>query len=305
LLNTGRLLFACLRVFAVAVAVAVAVAGCGPGGSERIVVGGKNFTEQNILGEFVAQQIEARTGLQVERKLNLGGTLICHEALRAGQIDLYVEYSGTALTAILGEPPQSDPVSVYRLVRDAYAERFDLQWGEPLGFNNTFAIIVRGEDARRLGLRTISDIASEAPNWRPGFGYEFMERPDGYQGLIDTYGLAFGEMPRSMELGLIYRALKEGQVDIVAGNSTDGVIEALDLVALADDRGYFPPYEAGWVVRSESLRRHAGLEDALHEMDGRISETLMRRMNHQVDGRGRGLAEVALEMRREAGLAGD
>lgn len=295
--RSALLILACL--------VLLAAAGCGPDRAGRVVVGGKNFTEQNILGEFVAQQIEARTGLRVERKLNLGGTLICHEALRAGQIDLYVEYSGTALTAILGETPQRDPAGVYARVRDAYLERFDLLWGDPLGFNNTFAIVVRGEDARRLGLRTISDLASEAPHWRPGFGYEFMARTDGYDGLIEAYGLTFGQRPRSMELGLIYRALREGQVDVVAGNSTDGVIEVLDLVALADDRSYFPPYEAGWVVRRESLRRHAGLEDALREMDGRIPESLMRRMNYQVDGKGRGSAEVAQEMRRLADLAGE
>ncbi len=281
---------------------ALAVSACGPDRFDRIVVGAKNFTEQNILAEFVAQQIEARTGVPVERKLNLAGTLICHEALRTGQIDLYVEYSGTALTAILGLEPQSDPATVYALVRDAYADRFDLQWGDPLGFNNTFAIIVRGEDARRLGLRTISDTASHAPGWRPGFGYEFMERPDGYRGLIEAYGLTFGEAPRTMELGLIYRALKENQVDVVAGNSTDGVIEALDLAVLVDDRGYFPPYEAGWVVRRDSLRRHAGLDAALREMNGRIPEALIRRMNYAVDGQGRGLSEVAGEMRREAGL---
>lgn len=284
---------------------ALALCGCGPARSERIIIGAKNFTEQNILAEFVAQQIEARTGVPVERKLNLGGTLICHAALRAGQIDLYIEYSGTALTAILGNEPHGDPASVYEMVRNAYAERFDLQWGDPLGFNNTFALIVRGEDARRLGLRTISDAVPHAPGWRPGFGYEFMERPDGYRGLTDAYGLTFGATPRTMELGLLYRALQEKQVDLVAGNSTDGVIETLDLAVLVDDRGYFPPYEAGWVVRRDTLRRHAGVEAALTELNGRVPESLIRRMNHAVDGLGRGLAEVAAEMRREAGLTAE
>ena len=279
---------------------------CGPAGDSRIVIGAKNFTEQNILAELLAQQIEARLGVEVDRKLNLGGTLICHEALVAGQLDLYVEYSGTALTAILGESPEgAATASIYERVRAAYLDRYSLVWGDPLGFNNTFAVIVRGEEARRLGLRTISDAAPHAPGWRPGFGYEFIERPDGYRGLVETYGLEFGAAPRTMELGLIYRALKAGQVDIVAGNSTDGLIAAFDLVVLEDDRRYFPPYEAGPVIRRETLNGHPGLEEALQEIAGTIPEELMRRMNYAVDGEGRDLAEVAAEFRRVLGLASD
>lgn len=280
----------------------VGSASCGPGRAERIVIGSKNFTEQIVLAEMLAQQIETRPGPPVGRKVNLGGTMICHEALLAGAIDLYVEYTGTALTAVLNEPPAHDPSEVYNRVRAEYARRFALEWARPLGFNNTFAMVIRGEDARRLGLTTISETAAFARQWRPGFGYEFMERPDGFRGLIETYDLQFGSPPRTMELGLIYRALKEKKVDIVAGNSTDGVIAALDLVVLEDDRGYFPPYEAAPVVRVDSLGRHPRLRAALDELAGTISDQTMRRLNLAVDGGGRDVAEVAREFRRDLGL---
>ncbi len=273
-------------------------------GEKRIVIGSKNFSEQVLLAELVAQHIEARTGIPVERKANLGGTLICHQALTSGGIDLYVEYTGTALTAILDDKPLSDPAEVYRRVKEQYARKFDLEWTEPLGFNNTFAIIVRGEDARRFGLRTISDVAAQAPKWRAGFGYEFMERPDGFSGLASTYGLKFGQPPRTMELGLIYRALADKQVDLVAGNSTDGVISALDLVVLEDDRHYFPPYEAAPVVRRATLERYPKLRAALAELGGKIDEEEMRRMNAAVDGEKRDPKEVAREFLAAEGLAG-
>ena len=277
------------------------LAACG-GRERRIVVGAKNFTEQAILAELLAQQIEERTGARVERRFHLGGTLICHQALRAGEIDLYAEYTGTALTAILNQTPSRDPREVLQRVRSAYAQGFDLEVAEPLGFNNTFAMVVRGEDARGLGLRTISDAAPHAPRWRAGFGYEFMERPDGFRGLAETYGLRFGVPPRTMELGLIYRALKEKQVDIVAGNSTDGVIAALDLVVLEDDRRYFPPYEAVSIVRKQTLERFPALRDVLKSLAGRISEGEMRRLNYAVDGESRDVAQVVREFRRAKGL---
>ncbi len=196
------------------------LSGCHSGAKPRLVVGSKNFTEQIVLAELLAQHIEARTGIPVERKVNLGGTLVCHEALRAGQIDLYPEYTGTALTAVLGEKTGGDSAAVYARVKSGYAERFGLEVTEPLGFNNTFAMVVRGEDARREHLRSVSDIAPFALRWRVGVGYEFLERPDGYRGWTAAYQLAFAGKPKVMDLGLIYRALKESQVDIVAGNST-------------------------------------------------------------------------------------
>jgi glycine betaine/choline ABC-type transport system substrate-binding protein len=278
-----------------------ALPGCRPRGDRPIVVGSKNFTEQAVLAEILAQEIEERGRLLVERRVNLGGTLICHQALRAGEIDLYVEYTGTALTAILGEPPSRDPAEVRDRVRAGYA-RLSLEWMGPLGFNNTFALVVRGEDARRLGLKSVSDTVPHAPRWRAGFGYEFMERPDGFQGLAETYGLRFGRPPRTMELGLIYRALKEGQVDIVAGNSTDGLIGALDLVALEDDRRYFPPYEAASVVRRETLSSHPRLGAILESLAGALTEEEMRRLNYAVDGLGRDVKQVVEEFRRAGGI---
>lgn len=264
-------------------------------GGGRIVVGSKNFTEQVILGEILAELIETRAGIPVTRKLNLGGTFICHQAITAGELDLYVEYTGTALTAILHRPPVPDPAEAYRIVRDAYASDLDLVWTEPLGFNNTFALIVTRGAAARDGLRTISDLARVQDTFRPGFGYEFVERADGYAGLAAAYGLRFARRPREMDLGLIYRALSEGEVDVVAGNSTDGVIARLGLVPLEDDRRYFPPYDAVPVVRRDSLAKHPRLRSILAGIAGAISEDSMRRMNLQVDGDLRDPRDVARE----------
>ena len=275
----------------------LALAGCRSARADTLIVGSKNFTEQIVLGELLAQQIEAHTALRADRRFDLGGTLICHQALLAGQMDLYPEYTGTALTVILKEPPASDPAAVYQTVRDAYKSRFGLEVGPPLGFNNTFAIVVRGDDAARLHLRAISDLIPIAPKWRAGFGYEFMERPDGYPGLVKAYGLSFGSQPRIMDLGLLYRALQEKQVDVVAGNSTDGLIAALGLVVLEDDRHYFPPYQAVSVVRGVALEQHAGLREVLDALGGRISEDDMRRMNYALDGEHRDVTSVVRDFR--------
>jgi len=269
------------------------LAACSRG--DRIVIGSKNFTEQVILGELVAQFLEAETGLDVDRRLNLGGTFICHQGLISGQLDMYVEYTGTAHTAILGEPGSSDAGAVLERVRAAYAARFDVDWLDPLGFNNTFAMIVRGSDARRLGLRTISDAGPHAPEWRVGFGYEFAEREDGFRGLVSTYGLEFAGIPREMDLGLVYQALADGEVDLIAGNSTDGLIEALDLRILEDDRAYFPPYEAVPIVRREVLDRYPQIGDALARLAGTISEEEMRLMNYRVDGERQDVKVVVAE----------
>jgi glycine betaine/choline ABC-type transport system substrate-binding protein len=272
---------------------------CSPPHPDRIVIGTKNFTEQLILGEILAQQIENKTHLKVERRFYLAGTYICHQAILAGRIDIYPEYTGTALTAILKQTPKGAQQDVFNRVKADYAQRFNLRIGQPLGFNDTFAMQIRGEDARRLNIKTISDAARYSPLWHAGFGYEFMERPDGFKGLAATYNLHFADQPRIMDMGLLARTLKDKQVDLIAGNSTDGLIFAFDFFVLDDDRHYFPPYQAVPVVREEVLQRHPELQAALDELSGKITDEDMRRLNYAVDGEHREAATVAREFLKQ------
>jgi osmoprotectant transport system substrate-binding protein len=281
----------------ISVALLIALTACSH--PPRIAVGSKNFTEQVVLGEIVAQQIERRLHVSVERKLNLGGTLLAHEALVKGDIDLYPEYTGTALTAVLKESPQSsNPQEVFDRVRSAYAARWRLEWLPPLGFNDTFAMVVRGETARRWALASLSDAAKHQA-WRMGIGYEFQSRPDGLAGLLRTYGLQLDGPPAVMDLGLLYPALEDGKVNIVAGNATDGLLSTLDVKVLADDRRYFPPYQCSIVVRTGTLARFPRLRTALEELSGRIDDATMRRLNYEVDGKHRRPSEVAAEFLRK------
>jgi osmoprotectant transport system permease protein len=273
---------------AVTLAGSAALAARSSGG---IVVGSKNFTEQLILGEIVAQAIE-REGLPVQRRLNLGGTLICERALLGGDIDVYVEYTGTALTAIFHQPAANDPATVTNTVRELYA-RTGRTLLPGLGYDNTFAILVRGDDARTHNLRTIDDAARLAPGWQAGFGPEFLERPDGYAGLAKTYGLAFRSPPQAMDLTLSYRALASRQVDLIAGDATAGLIKGLDLFHLADNRRYFPPYEAVPVARAETLLGHPEMKRALESLAGRISAADMREMNYAADTQQEDVAAIA------------
>jgi len=278
------------------------VSACKRSPAKKLVVGSKFFTEQVVLAELLAQHVEARTGVPVERKTNLGGTLLIHKAMLAGDLDLYVEYTGTALTAVLGESPQSDSKTTYQRVKDQYARRFGLEVVEPLGFENTFAMVVRSDDAARLHLKNMSDLAPISPRWHAAVGYEFLERPDGFHGWSQAYGLKFAETPRVMDLGLLYRALTQHQADIVAGNSTDGLIEALHLVPLDDDRHYFPPYDAVPVVRRAALEHVPQLRAALAELAGKISAEDMRRLNAAVDADQRDVKTVVREFRQTKGL---
>lgn len=260
-----------------------------------VVIGSKNFTEQVILGEILAQEIEKETNLGVDRQFNLGGTLICHEAVKAGKIDGYVEYSGTAFTGILQEKPLNDARLVSEKLQEIYPEKFNLEVFPSLGFENTFAIVIRGETASQYNLKTLSQVAKYTPNWQAGFGYEFLEREDGYKGLAKTYGLTFAQPPKVMDLGLMYRALAEKQVDLVAGNSTDGLIPVLDLVILEDDQRYFPPYEAVPIFNRDSLRKYPQLRQVLAKLTGKITSSTMQKLNYQVDGGDRRVEEVVKE----------
>jgi osmoprotectant transport system substrate-binding protein len=281
---------------------ALLLTSCAPSHSDRIIIGSKNFTESLMLGELLAQMIESRTHLKVERRFYLAGTYICQQAILAGRIDIYPEYTGTALTAILKQKVAGDRTGVYQRVKSEYETQLGLTLSPPFGFNDTFAMEIRGEDARRLNLKTLSQASAAAPQWRAGFGYEFMERPDGYAGLAAAYGLHFAAPPRVMDLGLLAPALKDHQIDIAAGNATDGLIPSLDLFVLEDDRHYFPPYEAVAVIRQQTLQQHPEVGEAIAELGGKISDEEMQKLNYALDGQRRDAKDVAQEFLRSKGI---
>lgn len=274
-----------------------AVAGCTSSSEKRVVICSKDFSEQVILAEILARRIEAKTNIKVERELNLGGSL-CHQSLTAGKIDLYVEYTGTAYSSILKQKPISDPKKVFDYIKKEYPKQFKAEWIEPLGFNNSFAIIVRGDDAKKLNLQTLSQLGQVAPKLRAGFGPEFKEREDGFPGLAKTYGIKFAEEPKELLLGLLYQALQQKEVDVIAGGTTDGLIQSLGLVVLQDDKNYFPPYEAVPVVRSEILDKYPELRPVIAEFSGKISEQDMRKLNYLVDGKQQDAGKVAQQFLR-------
>jgi osmoprotectant transport system substrate-binding protein len=278
------------------------ITACAPPRPNHPVIGAKNFTEQVVLGELIAQEIEAKSNLKVERRFYLAGSYICQQALVSGRIDAYVEYTGTALTAILKQPLDRDPQSVLNTVRTLYASRYNVTVAPPLGFENTFAMVIRGDDAQRLHLATLSQAAQFTPQWRLGVGYEFEQRPDGLPGLSAAYGLKFNGKPRTMDLGLLYRALNAHQVDMIAANSTDGPIQAFGLTVLADDKHYFPPYQAVPLVRDEALRRWPQIQLALNALAGKITAGDMQKMNEAIDGQHSDPAEVVRAFRQSRGL---
>lgn len=250
-----------------------------PGSGQRIVVGSKDFTESIILAEILSQMLE-KDGFAVERQFELGGNL-AHDGLLARQIDVYPEYTGTAYTAILKKKPITDPQAVYVQTKAEYESGFGLTLSAPLGFANDFAILVRGEVARLQNLSTISDVVPISTSWQAGFGQDFMSRQDGYAGFSKAYGFNFAKQPREMDLSLTYRALQSGELDIIAGNSTDGLIAALDLFQLTDDRLYFPPYQAVFIARKEVSN---ALANTFATLNNAISTDDMRKMNYDVDG---------------------
>ena len=284
-------------------------AGGKPASGETVVVGAKGYTEQLLLGELLAQEIEANTSLRVKREFSLGSTFLLHEAVRQGRIDGYVEYTGTAWTAILSQPPLPPErrAAVWQRARQLYDERYGLRMFPSLGFENSFAILIRQADGQRLGLRTISEAVKPARQWRAAFGYEFLNRADGFPGLAERYGLRFAAPPSAMDLGLTYRALADGRVDLIAGDSTNGLISALKLQKLDDDRSYFPPYDAVPVFNAASLRRHPELVPVLERLSGRLSATTMQKLNAAVDLQGQTPELVMRRWRRDsaAGRVGE
>lgn len=271
---------------------ALTLVGCSSSQEGHVLrVGSKNFTEQVVLGEIIAQHLERRLHQKVDRRLNLGGTLLAHQALVAGEIDLYPEYTGTALVAVLKEPVQTDPAAVMGLVRNEYARRFHVAWLDSLGINNGFAMVVRGNNKY---LKTLTDTTHDARPWILGVGYEFEQRVDGLKALQKTYGLRSSSI-KTMDLGLLYKALEDGQVNMIAANATDGLLSKLDVKVLEDDKHAFPPYELCIAVREEQLGAVPGLRAALAELTGKFTDRKMQELNYQVDGRHRPVSEVAAE----------
>lgn len=294
-----------LIVFLLSLTLVMAIASCKTNpisNSGDIIIASKDFTEQDILGELLAQQIEDTTNLKVVRRPRLGGSFVCHQAITAGRIDAYIEYTGTAFTGILKQAVINDPRVVYEKLKQAYAQQFQLEVMPSLGFENTFAIIIRGEDAQRYNIQTLSEAAQYTPQWRGGFGYEFLEREDGFPGLAKTYNLEFNKPPQIMDLGLIYRALIQKQVDMVAGNSTDGQIARLGLFVLKDDKQYFPPYEATPIVRKETLKKYPQIRNAINQITGKISADEMRQLNYLVEGELQDIKTVVRDFRKSKAL---
>lgn len=285
-----------MRRLALLLALVMTLTGCSPPKSGRLVIGCKNFTEQVILGELLAQEVEAE-GEQVDRRFYLAGSYIAHQALVSGRIDAYVEYSGTALTAVLKQPLVKDPATALATIRRIYRQKYHVDVADSLGFEDTFAMIVRGDDDRFAQITKLSQLGSLASQLKLGVGYEFQSRPDGLPAVEETYGLKFGDRPRVMDLGLLYRALGNKQVDIVSGNSTDGAIEAMHLRVLEDDRHAFPPYEAVPLVREDALAKHPALKRALQRLAGKVSAEEMRAMNQAVDGEHRDPVDVVRAFR--------
>jgi osmoprotectant transport system permease protein len=312
----GRWAAAFLVVLLLAIPLAWRWGGPGADTAATVVIGAKGYTEQLILGELLAQEIEAKTPLRVKREFSLGSTFLVHEALRRGRIDGYVEYTGTAWTAILNQPPlppqpqqqraeqrAEQRAKVWQNARQLYSERYGLRLFPSLGFENTFAILIRRADGQRLGLRKISDAVAPARQWTAAFGYEFLNRVDGFSGLAQRYGLRFAKPPSAMDLGLTYRALADGRVDLIAGDSTNGLIAVLQLQQLEDDLGYFPPYDAVPVFQEASLRRHPELITIIEQLTGRLSAATMQKLNAAVDQQRQTPEQVVRRWRQETGLA--
>lgn len=272
-------------------------------GPKRVIVGSKNFTEQVVLGEIIAQHIGNRLHQKVERSLNLGGTLLAQEALVSGQIDLYPEYTGTALAVVLKDPPEDNSAAaVLAKVRAGYLKKFHLEWLDPLGVDDSFAMVVTGALARAQHLETLTDAAGVPQPWTLGVGYEFEQRADGLKALDKTYQLRWSGSPKTMDLGLLYKAMEQGQVNMIAANATDGLLSARDLKILRDDRHAFPPYQVCVVAREDTLRDTPGLRGALVELSGKFNNQLMQKLNFQVDVEHRPVAQVASDFLKQAGL---
>ena len=287
-------------VIALVIVLSMTLSGCS--GGDKITIGSKDFSENIILGEMFAQLIENRTELDVNRKLNLGGTFVCFEAVKKGEIDLYTEYTGTGLSAILEREVIYDPDEAYRVVSEEFDKQFGVTWLEPLGLNNTYAIAVSNEVYEEYGIETYSDLAKVSNNLVFGGGYEFHNRQDGFEGLVDLYGMEFKGEPVKMEISLKYQAIGNGDIDVTDAFATDGPIRKYNLKVLEDDKGFFPPYYASAIIKNETMEKYPELEGLLNELGGQIDDPTMIELNYLVDVEGKSIESVAEDFLKSKGL---
>ena len=285
-----------------ALASLTALLAAGPASGQTLKVGSKNFTEQFVVAELYAASLEA-AGFKVERKINLGTTLVAQEAVRTGAIDLYPEYTGTGLTAVMKAPAtETDPAKVYEMVKAFYEKEFKLTWLKPSGVNNGYAIIVRPEIAREMGLKTLTDLAKAAPKLKLGAGPEFADRRDGLKGMKEVYGIEFGEFRQFAALRLRYEALNQKQIDVANGFSTDWQIAAEKFFALADDKGLFPPYYLAAVARQDTVAANPKAVEAIERVGALLDNPTMQELNRQVEVDKKEPRQVAAEFLKAKGV---
>jgi osmoprotectant transport system substrate-binding protein len=290
-----------LIMIAALLVMTLALSGCG-GEKKSVVIGSKDFTESIILGEMFAQLIEGNTDIDVTRKLNMGGTFVCFEAVKNGDIDLYPEYTGTGLTAQLKMDVITDADEAYQVVAEEFDKQFNIKWLSPLGLNNTYTLAVTQEVAEEYGVETFSDLAGVSENLIFGAEHEFFNRQDGFEGLVEAYDMKFAGEPKKMQVALKYQAIGNGDMDVTDAFATDGQIIQYNLKILEDDKGFFPPYYVAPIVKNETLEQFPELEEVLNMLAGLVDVATMTELNYRVDVEGESVEAVAADFLTEAGL---
>jgi osmoprotectant transport system substrate-binding protein len=287
---------------ALALVMVVSMLFTGCSSSKSVTIGSKDYGENIVLGEIFSQLIEAKTDIKVNRKLNMGGTFVCFEAIKNGDIDIYPEFTGTALTALLKADVISDPDEAYEFVSNEFDKQFNIKWFKDLGYNNTYAIAISNEAYEKYGVETNSDFAKISEDFVFGAEHEFFDRQDGYDGLVAEYGITFKGEPKRMNVALKYQAIGNGEVDATIAYTTDGALKQYDLKILEDDKGFFPPYYVAPIIRKETLEKYPELEQVLNLLGGQVDEETMTGLNYKIDVEGIAIETVAKDFLESKGF---